>query len=175
MKAAKTVAFGLLMALLAACSQTPDTSVDLGGGGVLALPGAPGNSYTNAHLFNYTGPGVPNGHRAEVFAKTSSGGIYLPDTFISTNAYFSVEMGNHAPYQVRVSVLPNLAQQRLGDPPPNPITCGWQGSTVVCSRSIALPSGTLFAVTVEELNSATNQWVSVSKAYFRTNYSITFP
>lgn len=172
MRSAKATAFGLLVALLAACSQTPDTQ-DVGGVSPFALPGAPGNSWSNGHIFNYTGPHIPNGHFAEVFAKTSSGGVHLPDTYIPTSAYFSVNMGNHAPYQVRVSVSPNLSQWRLGDPPPNPITCGWQGSTVICSRNgTALPNNALFAVIVEELNTATNQWVTVSKAYFRTPYQL---
>lgn len=173
MRTAKASAFGLLVALLAACSQTLDTQ-DLGGVSASALIGAPENSWSNGHIFNYTGPGIPNGHKADVFAKTSSGGVHLPDTYIPTSAFFSVSMNNHSPSQVRVSISPNFNSQRLGYPPPNAITCSWQSSTVICSRSEPLPSYTLFAVTVEELNTATYEWVTVSKAYFRTHWSSPF-
>ena len=173
------IAFGLL-ALLAACStpQTTDPQIDSGEVSATSLMGAPGNSFSNGHLFNYTGPGIPNGHRAEVFARVASGTPYGPDTYIPTEAYFSVELQGHTPDQVQVSVAPNFSRMVL-DPfnatiiHPVPITCEWQESTVICSRgSTPLPYNTLFRVTVQELDTATNQWVIVSRAYFRTPHQL---
>lgn len=168
----KTMALGLILLLitLAACSSgleaegTPPVS-DLVT--ALALPGTPGSSWSNGHLGSYTGPGVPNGHRAEVLGRTTTG-QFPPDSYIPTNAGFAVNLGaDHSPTRTRVTVSPNSSS--------NPINCTWQGGqNVYCAASVAmLPADTLFTVRVQECSRnfciSVFDWVTVTTAYFRTS------
>jgi hypothetical protein len=172
MKNPFVVVLAALLCLLAACSREPIPGLT-----ALALPGAPGDSWTNGHTFGYTGPGVPNGHRATVVARTTSrlriANIYYPDSYIPVSATFDIDLGgDHTRNYISVSVSPNSSF--------NPIYCSWKQDSrrsLTCSSSVApLSYDTLYTVTVQEYNPGTSylsgKWVVISKAYFRTERPI---
>jgi hypothetical protein len=166
MKKRFVVMLSALVCLLAACASEPTTEL-----AALALPGAPGDSYTNGHTGGYTGPGVPNGHRATVVARVSSSSrlrlayAYQPDSYIPVSARFEIDLNaDHSRNYVKVSVSPSSLF--------NPIYCSWKQDSyrlLSCSSStMPLSYNTLYTVTVQEYNPTTLQWAVVTKAYFRT-------
>ncbi len=159
-----TIIIGLIVSLLAACSSVNQPTNELD---TLALLGAPRGSWSNGHLFGYTGPGIPNGHRATVVAKRSIRFwtyTYNPDSYIPVSAKFSVDLGgDHTRSNIRVSVSPSSVLK--------PIYCTWSPNSyraLTCSGSSLLSYSTLYTVTIEEHNPGNGQWAVITKAYFRT-------
>jgi hypothetical protein len=146
--------------LLSACSSLDTPPQDLT---ALALPGAPGNSWSYFH-----GSGnFPSGHRATVVGKRTVGNLYTltyvyqPDSYIPLDSYFSVDLlAPHDRSKVKVTVSPSL--------PISPIICTWKlgkslytGQFINCSGTLL--EDMLYTVAVEEYG------VITTKAYFRTN------
>lgn len=172
MKNVTAVIVGLIMSLLAACSNISQPSSELE---ALALPGAPSNSQQNYHNFSSS---WWNTHRATVVAKRSSTTnrslvyVYQADSYIPVSARFEVDLGGgHKSTDVRV----NVSASSFWSPR---VYCSWKlnsSSILICSSSGIqgyLSSDTLYTVTVEEYKPGTTtlpgQWLVITKAYFRT-------
>jgi hypothetical protein len=171
MKNVTAIIIGLIMSLLTACSSVSQPTNELE---ALALPGAPTNSWSNGHIFGYTGPGIPNGHRATVVAKRSTKlwtYSYNPDSYIPVSARFAVDLGgDHVRSNIRGRVSPSSIW--------NPIYCTWNlysYRALTCSGSFSLSYGTLYTVTLEEYNPGNGQWAVITKAYFRTQAQVFQP
>jgi hypothetical protein len=167
-----TIIIGLIVSLLAACSDSSQLPSELA---ALALPGAPGDSQQNYHNFYSS---WWNSHRATVVAKRSSTTnkssvyVYQADSYIPVTARFEVDLGgSHASSNVRVKVSASSSWIP-------PVYCSWKlnsSSILSCSSSGIqghLSSDTLYTVTVEEYKPGTKalpgQWLVITKAYFRT-------
>jgi hypothetical protein len=179
MKKAKAVIVGLIVSLLAACSNVAQPTSELE---ALALPGAPGDSQQTYHNFSSS---WWNTHRATVVAKRTSTlnrslvYTYQADSYIPVSARFEVDLGgSHKASNARVRVSASSSWSP-------PVYCSWKlnsSSILVCSSSGIqgyLASNTLYTVTVEEYKPATTtlpgQWLVITKAYFRTEAQVFQP